>query len=71
MEINSVVTVFLVLGRIHFSEHRWAVTGTPIQNKVKDFFSLIKFLRLAPFDDYRVWREAVDKRGECSHLIIM
>ncbi len=50
------------------SDHRWAVTGTPIQNKLKDFFSLIKFIRLAPFDDYRVWTEAVDKRGLCWHI---
>ena len=46
------------------SDYRWAVTGTPIQNQLKDFYSLIKFIRLAPFDDFRVWRDTVERKGE-------
>ena len=45
------------------TDFRWAITGTPIQNKLKDFYSLIKFIRLAPFDDYRVWRDTVERKG--------
>ena len=40
---------------------RWAVTGTPIQNAEKDMFSLIRFLRCSPFDEYQVWKQWVDK----------
>lgn len=39
---------------------RWAVTGTPIQNKLLDMFSLIRFLRFSPFDEYKVWKKQVE-----------
>uniref|UniRef100_A0A6Q2YI39 Transcription termination factor 2 n=1 Tax=Esox lucius TaxID=8010 RepID=A0A6Q2YI39_ESOLU len=39
---------------------RWAVTGTPIQNNLLDMYSLLKFLRCAPFDEYKLWKSQVD-----------
>ncbi|XP_056288050.1 transcription termination factor 2 [Pseudoliparis swirei] len=39
---------------------RWAVTGTPIQNNLLDMYSLLKFLRCSPFDEYKVWKDQVD-----------
>ncbi|XP_019382901.1 PREDICTED: transcription termination factor 2 isoform X2 [Gavialis gangeticus] len=39
---------------------RWAVTGTPIQNNLLDVYSLLRFLRCSPFDEFKVWKYQVD-----------
>ncbi|XP_023302950.2 transcription termination factor 2 [Lucilia cuprina] len=40
---------------------RWALTGTPIQNKEMDVYALLKFLRCSPFDDFSHWKKWIDK----------
>lgn len=34
------------------TEYRWCLTGTPLQNRIGEFFSLIRFLNITPFASY-------------------
>ncbi|KAI0122994.1 DNA repair protein RAD16 [Xylariales sp. AK1849] len=33
-------------------DYRWCLTGTPLQNRIGEFFSLIRFLNISPFASY-------------------
>ena len=43
---------------------RWCVTGTPIQNKELDLYSLLRFLRCHPFDEYQVWKRWIEDNSD-------
>ncbi|KAG8215967.1 putative ATP-dependent helicase, partial [Butyriboletus roseoflavus] len=40
---------------------RWCLTGTPIQNTVEELYSLIKFLRVRPLNDWHTFNEQIAK----------
>lgn len=45
-------------GNIH-----WALTGTPIQNKAMDVYSMLKYLKVSPFDDLQTFLKFSDPRS--------
>jgi transcription termination factor 2 len=55
------------------ASHRWILTGTPVQNDLLDMYSLIKFLRVAPFSELGVWKHhvSVESRAGSQRLHIL
>lgn len=54
--------------------YKWCLSGTPVQNRIGEFFSLLRFLEVRPFADYFCrscdceqlhWQ--VDENHMCSH----
>lgn len=56
------------------STYKWCLSGTPVQNRIGEFFSLLRFLEVRPFADYFCKRcpcaqvhWSVDKNHRCNH----
>ncbi|CAI9572391.1 unnamed protein product [Staurois parvus] len=43
------------------SERRWVLTGTPIQNSLKDLWSILSFLKLKPFTAREWWHRTIQR----------
>ncbi|KAF7552579.1 hypothetical protein G7Z17_g4225 [Cylindrodendrum hubeiense] len=53
---------------------RWCLTGTPLQNRIGEFFSLVRFLNISPFASYlckqcpcSTLEWTMDEDSRCSH----
>ncbi|KAF2872666.1 hypothetical protein BDV95DRAFT_628251 [Massariosphaeria phaeospora] len=43
------------------AHRRWAVTGTPLHNRLSDFSSLLQYLQVYPFSNRKVFEDAIVK----------
>lgn len=46
--------------------HRWLLTGTPVQNKLADLYSMLKFLKCTPYDEQKVFGEFIKRHSHGS-----
>lgn len=64
-EAHSIKTRTTMTAKACFAlstNYRWCLTGTPLQNRIGEFFSLIRFLNIRPFASY------LCKKCSCSQL---
>jgi DNA repair protein RAD16 len=79
-EAHSIKTRTTMTAKACFAlkvEYRWCLSGTPLQNRIGEFFSLIRFLNVRPFASYLCkqcpctkleWgMDANNRCKECNH----
>ncbi|KAI7850279.1 SNF2 family N-terminal domain-containing protein [Circinella umbellata] len=52
--------------------YRWCMTATPIQNRIEELFSLIRFLRIRPYCEWEEFRDQIKKplnNGDQEHAL--
>ncbi|KAL4973153.1 SNF2 family N-terminal domain-containing protein [Aspergillus desertorum] len=49
--------------------HRWVLTGTPIVNRLEDLFSLVRFLKVEPWNNFSFWKTFITAPFESKEVV--